>query len=372
MPRPGRGPRQPLCDESSLAPDRRRAHPAARRGVRHRTTRSEHRHAYTRCLTPALSVRPARTDPRTPRGGGTIRSRLRGAFVRVSDTSSKRPGNQRCQTPSANSAPQSDVGTLLRMTCGSKSRQRLIASARGPRRRRRPVSIRSGSTTFTAAFGSAVCLRISVRIESPSRPSSGASSTGMPSSSSLQSRSPKCRPRSSRDARQALRVLDRVAGPRVGLAGEHAQQEAVRHAPFGALLGGDRGHVGDDDVRLGQQPDLEPELGALRGREQRALAELLRENDRDDDVVVTVAEAPDLVQHDGRRVAARRLDVEPRLPTGEVEPARVDAGVGALARNVHRAEACRRRPCGRTRPPPRPPRRAPPRRPARGSPRRER
>src|SRR5262249_55818905 len=59
-------------------------------------------------------------------------------------------------------------------------------------------------------------------------------------------------------------------------------------------------------------------------------------HDRDDRVVGLRPERRHLVEDDLRRIGAGGADVEPRLPTGEVEPARVDPGVGVPARNVDR------------------------------------
>ena len=110
----------------------------------------------------------------------------------------------------------------------------------------------------------------------------------------------------------------------------------LRHAALGPSLGGDGRDVGDDDVGLDEQAQLEPELRPLGGRHQRSLAELLGQDDGDD--LAVLAQPCDRLEHGRGRVAPRRQDVEPRLAARQVEPACVDAGVGALAGNVQRRE----------------------------------
>ena len=64
--------------------------------------------------------------------------------------------------------------------------------------------------------------------------------------------------------------------------------------------------------RLGEQPELQAKLRALRGGEQRPLPELLGQHDGDDDVVAVTAQARDLAEHGLLRVGSRRPHIEPR------------------------------------------------------------
>jgi len=130
------------------------------------------------------------------------------------------------------------------------------------------------------------------------------------------------------------------------LGSEDADDQAIRHVALRAPSGRDRRDVRDDDPRLGQQPELEAKLGPLRRREQRPLAELLGQHDRDDDVVTFIAQAFDLGQHDLLRVGSGGPDVEPGVTARELEPARVDARIGVLPRDVEGVEAPAAHPAG--------------------------
>ena len=142
-------------------------------------------------------------------------------------------------------------------------------------------------------------------------------------------------PRAGLDA-EALRVGDRPLRRVVELAGDHAHRRDARARVPRAPLGGDGRDVGDDDAGLDEQAQLEAKLRALRRGHQRALAELLGQDDGDD--LTVLAQPGDRLEHRRRRVAPLRQHVEPRLAAGQVEPACVDAGVRALARNMQRRE----------------------------------
>ena len=71
---------------------------------------------------------------------------------------------------------------------------------------------------------------------------------------------------------EALGVGDRPLRRVVELAGDDPHREVLRHASLGPSLGGDGRDVGDDDVGLDEQAELEPELRPLGGRHQRSLA----------------------------------------------------------------------------------------------------
>ena len=97
-------------------------------------------------------------------------------------------------------------------------------------------------------------------------------------------------------------------------------------------------HVGDRDAGLAQQAELEREGRASHhGREQRRLAEQLRD---DDGHVAALAlrDRPDLLEHRVEPVAVGGQDLEPRVAVGPVEEARADARVAARERHVDRAQ----------------------------------
>ena len=78
------------------------------------------------------------------------------------------------------------------------------------------------------------------------------------------------------------RVVDRAERARVQVGDEHADDEVVGRVALGALQARHRGDVGDDDARLGQRAQLQAERRAAGCRDERAAAELLRHDERDE------------------------------------------------------------------------------------------
>jgi hypothetical protein len=138
---------------------------------------------------------------------------------------------------------------------------------------------------------------------------------------------------------EPVRICDGQEGRVVELTREDADAEPFGNAAFGVAHGRDRRDVGDDDARLEEQTQLEPELTALRGREQRALAELLGQDDGHDDVVASTAQALDLAEHGRHGIGPGGPDVEPRPAARVVEPAHLNTRVAAGHRHVQRVEA---------------------------------
>ena len=108
-------------------------------------------------------------------------------------------------------------------------------------------------------------------------------------------------------------------------------------APARALV--HRRHVGHDDARLGQEPELERELERMPGLlGERSAAELLWDDDSYE-VGFAARQPPDLVEHRVDRAALPVERLEQRRAGGEVEPAWADPGIGAMPGDVDRAES---------------------------------
>src|SRR5262249_41465015 len=138
---PAPGHRRTLFLRGDAAHEGRSGAPAPARPDASFTKSREFRSRLVRAAAPAWGV--ARE--------GHVRDQTPGSALRMKDASGWGYAGSDSGAGASDSCPR--VGTLLRTTCGSKRRHRLIEIARGPRRRRKRVSIRSGRTTFTAVRG---------------------------------------------------------------------------------------------------------------------------------------------------------------------------------------------------------------------------
>src|SRR5205823_13022818 len=98
-------------------------------------------------------------------------------------------------------------------------------------------------------------------------------------------------------------------------------------------------HVRDDDTGLGQEPQLERELERMAGLlGERSAAELLWDDDSYE-VGFAARQSPDLVEHRVDRTALPVERLEQRRAVRGVEPGRADTRIGAVPRDVDRAES---------------------------------
>ena len=119
---------------------------------------------------------------------------------------------------------------------------------------------------------------------------------------------------------------------------EDATDGALRRSPL-LHPACENGNVRDYHPRLGQQAELERELGpAGDRRRERAPLELLRDDHRDEGRLAA-RQGPEVVDHGVDAAPLRLDDLEVAAEIGELAEARTDPEVGVAAGHVDRAEA---------------------------------